>query len=613
MQQAAEKQRLRLALLLDGLRQPAWAAFALRQIVEAGDAEIVLVVLSVEQQPSVEPCFASRFADLARAGLQMLYDRQALWEQYSATDARFYQPQPDAQALVDISEYLHAVVVRHIPPLRDGQSDDFPAEEMEAIRLSRPDVLLHLGARVLRGAILRAARFGVWSLRHGDTREYRGSPALFWEMYDGNPASGAVLQVQQEEDPGGLVLYRSISQTHPYSLARNRNEVYWKSAAFAARCLRDVHRFGWNAVFAEARARERDAPVGPLLQQPTDAHLLEFLRRLRARKKEYPKRYKEHWDILVRPRSPEGYTSLASHPGGLAVPCPQDRFYADPCLWQESGRTFLFFEEYLWAARKGHISCLELLPGGGFSQVVRVLELPYHLSAPHLFRHGGELYMLPESGANITIELYRCLSFPDRWARCETLLEGVVAVDPKIVEHDGLLWLFANVAPYGGSTSDELHVYYAERLTGPWRAHARNPVVSDASRARPAGDFFRQEGALIRPAQDCTGSYGRGLCFMEVQRLTPEDYAERLLLRVAPEPFGGQGIHTYTSSGGVEAVDIKRIEPCAEPWAAQRLLDYPFVPVLWPARCYFPLLRLPERLAVMAAKFLRRLWRRLRC
>src|SRR5207253_8229013 len=48
---------------------------------------------------------------------------------------------------------------------------------------------------------------------------------------------------------------------------------------------------------------------------------------------------------------------------------------------------------------------------------------------------------------------------------------------------------------------DELHLFHAERLTGDWQPHPRNPVKSDARSARPAGSLFVRDGALYRPAQ----------------------------------------------------------------------------------------------------------------
>ena len=39
---------------------------------------------------------------------------------------------------------------------------------------------------------------------------------------------------------------------------------------------------------------------------------------------------------------------------------PSDRFWADPFLWRQGGETFVFFEEYPFATRRGHISAMAI-------------------------------------------------------------------------------------------------------------------------------------------------------------------------------------------------------------------------------------------------------------
>ena len=68
----------------------------------------------------------------------------------------------------------------------------------------------------------------------------------------------------------------------------------------------------------------------------------------------------------------------------------------------------------------------------------------------------------------------------------------------------------------GASMHDELHVYWAEDLLGPWFGHALNPVRIDARNSRPAGAVFEVDGRLMRPVQDCSAVYGGALRFMEI-------------------------------------------------------------------------------------------------
>src|SRR4029077_18871937 len=106
----------------------------------------------------------------------------------------------------------------------------FPEEALEQIRARNLDVLMRFGFNILHGGILKTARYGVWSFHHGDNEFYRGGPAHLWELYEGSPLSGGVLQVLSEELADGLGLCKSIFATEGvWSLSQNRFTPYWGS------------------------------------------------------------------------------------------------------------------------------------------------------------------------------------------------------------------------------------------------------------------------------------------------------------------------------------------------------------------------------------------------
>ncbi len=110
-------------------------------------------------------------------------------------------------------------------------SDWFPEETLKQIREFDLDVALCFGFRILKGDALKIARHGVWSFHHGDNLVNRGGPAGFWEVMDGLPVTGSVLQVLTEDLDNGQVIYRSWSPTSDrFSVKANRNNLYWKSS-----------------------------------------------------------------------------------------------------------------------------------------------------------------------------------------------------------------------------------------------------------------------------------------------------------------------------------------------------------------------------------------------
>src|SRR5207248_1333690 len=91
------------------------------------------------------------------------------------------------------------------------------------------------------------------------------------------------------------------------------------------------------------------------------------------------------------------------------------------------GRTFLFLEEVPNATDRGHISCREISDGSSVSAPTRIIAQPYHLSYPFVLFDGADFFMLPESSANATVELYRAVNFPYEW-RLEQMLQNEVAL-----------------------------------------------------------------------------------------------------------------------------------------------------------------------------------------
>ena len=63
----------------------------------------------------------------------------------------------------------------------------------------------------------------------------------------------------------------------------------------------------------------------------------------------------------------------------------------------------------------------------------------------------------------------------------------------------------------------------------------------------------------MRPAQDCSRTYGGAITFNRIVRLTPTAFEEEVVGRLAPEADGPypDGLHTISSAGGVTIIDGK--------------------------------------------------------
>jgi hypothetical protein len=535
---------LRIGVLLDSLTAPRWVAEILQDVVAAPFLTLSLVIVDATGKQSPPATWREWFARQRAAA------PYRLWEWYQAADYRRFRSEgADPFEPTDVTPLVRDADLLRVEPLRVRFVDRFRPQDVQRVRDAHLDVMLRFGFRIIKGDILEAARYGIWSLHHDDNRSYRGGPALFWEIYERNPESGTILQILTDALDGGRVLYRSISATNFASLYKNRRETYWKSAEFMMRRLADLHRDGWDSLRALDTYSEPNAYARGIYRRPTNGQMLRFLAKTygyRFRKKVLST-LDEQWVLAFRRRGSDDRFTIV-HP-------PADRFYADPFLAEQDGRTFVFFEDYSHVERKGTIACAELR-ASGIGEPQTVIAGPDHLSYPSLFQWRGDWFMVPETGARRRVELWRARRFPGEWTLESVAMDGVDACDATLWQYDGRWWMFVTLCVAGGPRADEVSLFYADTPAGPWRPHRTNPVVSDAGHARSAGALHRDGEALIRPSQDARGGYGHAITLNRIDRLTPREYRETPVGSIRPtwHPLV-RGTHTIARSSMFEVID----------------------------------------------------------
>ena len=516
----------RVAILLDGSRVPAWVATTIETLRASPSVDLV----GWSAVDSIGP------ETIPRA-----------WRAYLRLDERLFGRRAKALRSTVVDPALPRMTTSH------GIDD-----VLASLRGAGPDVIVDLRSRD-GPAIRSVAPGGTWVIRHGSQRRPAGPLSYLADVVAGAPAAPAVLIVQGDEPAADRVAYRSVSSVSPISLSRTYDSASWKAARFPIRALARL---------------ERDGPVVGLpppdpTQEPADTgviraiapRMLPFLVRICARLVGTTlKRIARHEAWFVATRSRRDGTIPRDLGGFEAVTPPTGHFYADPFILSTADRTYLFVEDWLPETRRGAISVLELGPTGRPEGAPRrVLERPYHLSYPFVFEHRGRTYLLPETSANGTIELYRALELPDAWEALGPIIRDVQALDPTILEHAGRLWLFAGVAMPGASPWDELWLWSAPALDGPWVEHPANPIVSDARSARPAGRILERDGVLYRPSQDCTPVYGRRIVINRIDSLSVTDYRETPVATIEPRGLGGLSrTHCYDASARFEVIDGRR-------------------------------------------------------
>ncbi|MBP2227758.1 hypothetical protein J2847_001040 [Azospirillum agricola] len=218
----------------------------------------------------------------------------------------------------------------------------------------------------------------------------------------------------------------------------------------------------------------------------------------------------------------------------------------------------LYCEVYSWATGRGVIREMAVSGDSGALGALQDFGCDAHMSYPCLFEEGGELYCVPEQLETRAVTLFRHDRAAGRWRRFATPLTGTRAADPAFFVFGGRYWIAYTDVDIDGYNN--LCLLHAESLAGPWRRHDRFPVKIDVRSARSAGTPFWHDGALYRPAQDCSLTYGGAIALNRIRVCTPDAYEEEVAAVLRPDPAGParHGLHTLSRWGGRTLIDGKQ-------------------------------------------------------
>ena len=501
--------------------QPRWMVEALARVAASQCAEVVMVATPARDTA-------------ARAPL--------LWRAYCKADRALFGNGADWSGARDVNLI--------VPRGRRIVQDDAGSWHAKA-RDARLDVAFVLGDANDDEAAAYA-RFGAWRFFFGEAQGTCETLAGLTEVIGSSPVTASGLRIHLGRGQPDRIAYQSWARTFPFSVAKSRDALFAKTAQFLARALQDLQAGGEAWVKAGTQlARPR-----PEERMPSTPEALKNIALLgtRVAKRAAEKALTvEEWSIAFRFSDEETWNG--SLDGFVRLDPPKGGFWADPFPMQVDGRNYIFFEELPAGSSKAHISVIEVGRDGRTSKPVKVLERDYHLSYPFLVEEEGQLYMIPETANNHTVEIYRCMEFPHKWKLERVLLKDVFCADATLHRDGGRWWMFANHAQQGADVNDELCIFTSERLLGEWEPHRRNPVKSDVRSARPAGRLFWHGNRLYRPGQIGAPHYGAGIALHRVTRLTRDEYVEEEDRRITPRSEAVLGIHTINRAGDLSVTD----------------------------------------------------------
>ena len=436
--------------------------------------------------------------------------------------------------------------------------DDKLDELVEQLRTRNLDFVVCLTDAAIGRACATSARYGVWAFHIGDWVKYRGDKPAFWEVYAGEPVSTAMLVRLLEDENAAIPLKQATLRTKRHSYRANLKQLEARCTQWLAQVVREIQA-GAIASFdakplVSTAARRKQPSVWEscvYLVRAIRWTWLEFLRSMFV---------SEQWNVGIVDRPIHTFLSGEALSRVKWLPKLRAReFVADPFGVVLDGKLTILCEHFDYATGLGRLIAIDPEQPEARTLMKIGPQPPVHLSYPYVMELDGELLCIPESVKAREVALYRCERFPDQWRRVATLIANMDLVDVTVFRHEERWWLAGSDAGPAGASS-ELHLWYAERLTGPWHPHLSNPVKIDVCSARPGGTMFRHEDALYRPAQDCSTCYGRRVVINRIVKLSPTEYEEEFVQAVEPAQDGPYraGLHTLSAVGNLTLIDSKR-------------------------------------------------------
>jgi hypothetical protein len=450
--------------------------------------------------------------------------------------------------------------LRALPAVANPVSIEL-ANSQAAVQLHRGglDFILNFSRQPIPAGLLDAARYGVWQFQFGDWPRLRGVPEGFWEVYEGHPTTCARLVRQTARADAVIVAREGHLRTDLLSSKRNRVQLLERCTHWPAQVCIDIRNGVADFLTAAPLVRAE-----PERSQPTLIQRAIYTARIGARILRTVLQAllcHDQWNVGIVDAPITSFLGSNNRDRVRWLPgLARSQFRADPFGLIRDGRLIVLCEQLDYQNSVGKIVAIDV--SNNTVAPVTIGPTPsVHMSYPLLLELEGHTFCVPETCAVAEIGLYQAEHFPDRWRKTALLAPGSGAiVDATLFRHEDRWWLAGSEDAPKGATS-ELHLWYADEVTGPWTAHPGNPVKIDIRSARPGGTPFHVNGVLFRPAQDCSQVYGARIVINRVELLTPTAFREVPAACVEPDPAGPypDGLHTLCAVEDMTLIDSKRV------------------------------------------------------
>lgn len=427
---------------------------------------------------------------------------------------------------------LEIAAVREFRAKGSDAWQELPTALLDSIRDDAPAVIVKFGMGLLRVPPPDQLSPPILSYHHGDPARFRGRPAGFYELLQGDRTLGQVVQILGNTLDSGACVAAAETRVVRHSYRATLVEAYRHSPLLLKRAIANA--VAGVAVQSTASGRNYRLPDNLTVVKFVTERLFALIQHL-----VYGAFYEKDWKVASAPSRPSPefpVPSPAERESWAPIIKPSGyRFVADPFPYPSG-------DGVLVEGLRASTGLGEILHIGSSGPVVLCRDVG-HFSYPAPFRFEGEDYLLPEVSEWSAPRLYRI-----NGGSLEAAGELVVAGSPRLIDPNlfatrDAVFLFANDASEGSSV---LRLWTSPRLFAKFVEHPASPIRISPRGSRMGGAII-QYGPLYRVGQDSRGQYGDGIVLFEIERLTPTEYRE---IEVGQCRFSDcRGPHTLNLTG----------------------------------------------------------------
>ena len=257
------------------------------------------------------------------------------------------------------------------------------------------------------------------------------------------------------------------------------------------------------------------------------------------------------WDVAIRKKGKDN--------SRWQIIKSKKRYWnADPFLFEHDGSSYVFYERYDRKKEVGELVCRIINEDLSFGEEFVVLSKSYHLSFPNVFEYNNEIYMIPETSGNHTLEVYIAENFPTKWSLYKTVCKDIFVADTIVLEkHPNQIQLLACNTEKSPCCVENVKITCGADFS--IIEKSLDKEMSDYGN-RNAGRLLNCNGETIRPGQDCReDNYGKGVVLYKREDSEETEVKYITIQDLCLEDDKYSGIHTYNCTDEFEVVDLRYI------------------------------------------------------